>query len=247
VLGLVLAAGGGSRLRPLTDQLPKTLLPVDGDRSILEIAVANLAANDIKDIHVAVGHAAEAIETVAPTFEERYGVAITIRHNPRYAELNNAYTVWLVRDLFERGVLLVNGDTVHPASFQAALLDSEGDPAPVVIAVDRRKRLADEEMKVRLDDAGHLTAINKTMDPATAQGEYIGLTLIQPSAADGLADALERTFTRDGNRWYEDGFAEFASSGGTVGHVPMPEGAWVEVDDHDDLSRAREIAPTYRS
>ena len=62
VIGMVLAAGAGRRLRPYTDTLPKALVPVDGDTTILDIALRNLAAVDLRDVVVVVGYAAGAVE-----------------------------------------------------------------------------------------------------------------------------------------------------------------------------------------
>jgi choline kinase len=97
-------------------------------------------------------------------------------------------------------------------------------------------------MKVHITAEGYLDRINKALDPATAQGEYIGVTLIEPAAADGLAGALQATFERDPQLYYEDGFQEFADRGGRVGIAPIGVVEWVEVDDPRDLARAREVA-----
>jgi choline kinase len=241
VEGIVLAAGGGTRLRPLTDDLPKTLLPVTDDgRSILELAVANLADVGITDVTVVTGHAAGAIDTIAPALSDRYGVEFDLRHNDRFAEWNNAYSVWLVRDVFERGAVMINGDTVHPVSVEERLLESRGR-APVLLAVDDDKTLGDEEMKVHLED-GRLTRITKQMDPASADGEYIGVTLIEPEAAQPLADALQTTFERDPSLYYEDGYQELVDRAGEIRAVSIGVGVpWVEVDDHADLERARTV------
>jgi choline kinase len=138
-------------------------------------------------------------------------------------------------------VLLANGDTVHPPSVERALLDAR-DGHEILIAVDQSKALGEEEMKVHVSDAGLLERINKRLDPASAQGEYIGLTLIEPGAAEPLADALRATFERDPQLYYEDGFQEYADRGGRVGIAPIGEIDWVEVDDARDLARAREVA-----
>ena len=111
-----------------------------------------------------------------------------------------------------------------------------------VIALDDVHPLAEEEMKVQLSDERLLTRITKQMDPASAVGEYIGLTLIEPHVADALADALKATFERDPQLYYEDGFQAYADRGGRVGVAPIGEVAWVEVDDERDLARAREVA-----
>jgi choline kinase len=242
MIGLVLAAGAGRRLRPYTDTLPKALVPVDGETTIFDIALANLAAAGLAEITVVVGYRAEAVIARQSALEERYGVRLTLVHNDKAEEWNNAYSLWLARDHFARGAVLVNGDTVHPAAVERTLLAAA--PNGITLAIDDRKKLADEEMKAIFTD-GRLTKITKLMDPSTADGEYIGLTRIDPSAAADLADCLQATWERDPNLYYEDGFQEYADRGGVITGVPIGAVEWVEVDNHDDLARAREIACRY--
>ena len=244
MIGLVLAAGASRRLRPDTDYLPKTLLPVDGEVTILDIALKNLAAVGLTDIVVLVGYAAAAVATRVPALERRHGVAIELVHNDRAEEWNNAYSLWLARDHFSNGVLLVNGDTLHPVSVEQTLLAARDSAcgADLILALDDVKQLADEEMKVALDGRGLMARITKLMDPAQADGEYIGATLIEPTAAEALTDALEATWKRDPGLYYEDGYQELADRGGAVAVAPIGVVDWVEVDDHRDLQRAREIA-----
>jgi choline kinase len=241
MIGMVLAAGAGRRLRPDTDGLPKALLPVDGPVTILDIALRNLAAVGLRDVTVVVGYAAGAVRDRAAALEAEHGVRLTLVDNDRAEEWNNAYSLWLARDHFAAGALLVNGDTVHPVSVEKTLLAAAGQ-APIVLAVDDVKRLADEEMKVIIGPDGRLTKITKLMDPAQAYGEYIGATLIDPAAAAPLADALEATWRRDPSLYYEDGYQELTDRGGVIKVAPIGEVEWVEVDNHDDLRRAREIA-----
>ena len=176
MIGIVLAAGAGRRLRPHTDTLPKALVPVDGDTTILDLTLRNLAAVGLTDVVIVVGYAAEAVEARREALQDRYGVKITLVYNDRAEEWNNAYSLWLARDHFAQGALLVNGDTVHPVSVEKTLLAERG--AGVRLAVDAVKKCADEEMKVVFDENGQLTRITKLMDPADAFGEYIGATLI---------------------------------------------------------------------
>jgi len=244
LIGLVLAAGAGRRLRPETDHLPKTLLPVAGADTILDIALRNLAAAGLTDVVVVVGYAAAAVADRVPELERRHGVVLELVHNERAEEWNNAYSLWLARERFAAGVLMVNGDTVHPASVERSLLAARKPDlgADLILAVDNVKKLADEEMKVVIDERGLLSRITKKMDPADAHGEYIGVTIIEPRAAIALPDALEATWRRDPSLYYEDGFQELADRGGAIVTQPIGEVEWVEVDDHRDLRRAREIA-----
>ncbi|MGW1058699.1 phosphocholine cytidylyltransferase family protein [Micromonospora rubida] len=240
MIGMVLAAGAGRRLRPYTDTLPKALVPVDGETTILDIALRNLAEVGLTEVVIVVGYAAEAVVSRQAELEKRHGVTIALVHNDKAEEWNNAYSLWLAREHFARGVLLVNGDTVHPVSVEKTLLAERGPG--ILLAVDTIKALAEEEMKTTFDAAGQLTRITKLMDPGEAYGEYIGATLIEPQVADALADALETTWRRDPNLYYEDGYQEFADRGGEVRAAPIGDVSWVEVDNHDDLARAWEIA-----
>jgi choline kinase len=246
VIGMVLAAGASRRLRPDTDELPNALLPVAGETTILDIALRNLAAVGMREVVIVVGHAAHAIADRAADLEASYGINLELVHNGRALEWNNAYSLWLAREYFSRGVLLVNGDTVHPVSVERTLLAARGPGAAgrarVILAVDNSKLLADEGMKVVLDARGLLSRISKQLDPAKAYGEYIGATLIEASAAVPLADALETTWRRDPGLYYEDGYQELADRGSDIAAVPIGDVDWVEVDDHSDLRRAREIA-----
>ena len=159
MIGMVLAAGAGRRLRPDTDALPKALLPVDGDTTILDIALRNLAAAGVqrgrdrgrlrRRGHRRPGGRARSRAT---------DLEITLVHNDRAQEWNNAYSLWLAREYFSRGVLLVNGDTVHPVSVEKSRARASAGHrarAPpygrLVIAIDDVKQLADEEMKVTFD------------------------------------------------------------------------------------------------
>jgi choline kinase len=240
MIGMVLAAGAGRRLGPDTAELPKTLLTVDGDRTILDVALGNFAAVGLEEAVIVTGFAAERIDERLPALGDRYGLRLGTVFNPKALEWNNAYSLWCAREHFGRGVLLANGDTVHPASVEETLLGARG--TDLLLAVDQEKPLGEEEMKVHVTEDGLLDRIHKGLDPATAQGEYIGVTLIEPGAAGPLAGALEATFERDPQLYYEDGFQELADRGGRVGIAPIGAVEWVEVDDHSDLARAREVA-----
>ena len=243
MIGVVLAAGAGRRLHPLTDDLPKTLLPVAEDTTILDIALHNLAQVGLSDVVVVTGFASHQIDSRVDALQRRHGVRLRTVFNDKATVWNNAYSLWLAREFFADGVLLCNGDTVHPESVEKTLLATE--PREIVLAMDDVKSLAEEEMKIVLGPAGTMVRINKALDPTAVAGEYIGVTRIAPAAADALADALEATWRRDTGLYYEDGYQEYADRGGLVDVAPIGTVSWVEVDNHDDLAKAREIACHY--
>ncbi|MFE2598648.1 phosphocholine cytidylyltransferase family protein [Streptomyces sp. NPDC001840] len=249
MIGLVLAAGAGRRLRPYTDTLPKALVPVDpageGTTTVLDLTLGNFAEIGLTEAAVVVGYRKEAVYERRAELERRYGLKLTLVDNDKAEEWNNAYSLWCARDVLTQGVILANGDTVHPVSVEKTLLAARGEDRRIILALDTVKHLADEEMKVVTDGAKGVRRITKLMDPATATGEYIGVTLIESAAAADLADALRTTFERDPDLYYEDGYQELVNRGFTLDVAPIGDIPWVEIDNHDDLAKGREIACQY--
>ena len=250
MIGLVLAAGAGRRLRPYTDSLPKALVPVgpagiEGEPTVLDLTLANFAEVGLTEAAIIVGYRKEAVYERKAALEAKYGLKLTLIDNDKAEEWNNAYSLWCGRDALKDGVILANGDTVHPVSVEKTLLAARGNGKKIILALDTVKSLAEEEMKVVVDPEKGMTKITKLMDPAEATGEYIGVTLIEGEAADDLADALKATYERDPQLYYEDGYQELVDRGFTVDVAPIGEVKWVEIDNHDDLNKAREIACQY--
>jgi choline kinase len=242
--GLVLAAGAGRRLRPDTDALPKALLTIADEMTILDLILRNFASVEITEAVLVVGHRAETVIGRQTVLERTHGVRLSFVHNDRAADWNNCYSLWLARDHLREGVLLVNGDTVHPPSVEKNLLAHNGRGS-VVLAVDAAKPLAEEEMKLTVDARGNVSKISKLLSPALADAEYIGATLVDVAAGVALGVALEQTWRRNPHLYYEDGFQTFIDGGGSITTAPIGAVEWVEVDSHDDLARAREIACRY--
>ncbi|WP_433893660.1 sugar phosphate nucleotidyltransferase [Streptomyces sp. CA-111067] len=250
MIGLVLAAGAGRRLRPYTDTLPKALVPVgaEGDQdgvTVLDLTLGNFAEIGLTEVAVVVGYRKEAVYARKAALEAKYGLTLTLIDNDKAEEWNNAYSLWCARDAVAHGVILANGDTVHPVSVERTLLAARGEGRRIILALDTVKRLADEEMKVVTEPGKGVRRITKLMDPAEATGEYIGVTLIEAEAAGELADALKATFERDPDLYYEDGYQELVDRGFTIDVAPIGDVPWVEIDNHADLARGREIACQY--
>ncbi|MFI6060338.1 sugar phosphate nucleotidyltransferase [Streptomyces sp. NPDC051286] len=250
MIGLILAAGAGRRLRPYTDTLPKALVPVgpEGDEeslTVIDLTLGNFAEVGLTEVAIIVGYRKEAVYARKEALEAKYGVTITLIDNDKAEEWNNAYSLWCGRDSIKQSVILANGDTVHPVSVEKTLLAARGDGKKIILALDTVKQLADEEMKVVVDAEKGVQRITKLMDPADATGEYIGVTLIEGDAADELADALRTTFERDPDLYYEDGYQELVNRGFKVDVAPIGDIQWVEIDNHEDLAKGRRIACQY--
>jgi len=224
-------------LRPFTDCLPKTLVELDDGSTVLERILGNFAAVGIDRATIVVGYCGAAIRERLPHLEQASGLALDVVDNPHGETRNNAYSLWCARDALSDGALLVNGDTLHPASVQKTLLSAMSDR--ITLAVDVLKVLGDEEMKVEAT-GGRLTAIGKPL-PHDSFGEYIGVASVPSVAARDLVRALERVWRRDSNSFYEAAFQELVSQGTAIEVRPIGEVDWIEIDDLDDLARANRL------
>jgi choline kinase len=220
-----LAAGEGRRLGPLTDRLPKAMLELGGT-SLAERGLTALRNAGVTEIVAVTGHFPEALHRVEPLIDEQ-------RLNPRYADAGNIYSLWCARDVVERGCYIVNSDVLF-----------EDEIARRLVKLDESALLCsaahgvDEESMKAVADNGRLRSLSKAA-PVDANPEYIGLTRIDPADGQLLAKILERRIARDlVHDYYEAAIEELAQERPV--RVERIDGlAWIEIDDHDDLERAR--------
>jgi choline kinase len=234
---VILAAGVGSRLRPLTDDKPKALVPVGG-RSILQRAVDALRSVGVQRLVVASGYREDALHAALA----RSPMEVIFRPNPRYATTQNSVSLAMCRDVLEReSFFRLDGDVVFDAEILSRL-DSEA--APLAAAVDSHRGLDVEAMKVRVDPhTGHVTTFGKGIPLADAAGESIGIERISSEAApvlfDGLAEAGERGET---DLYYEDVYARLIDRGQLRAKaVQVGDLKWCEVDAPEDLREAERL------
>ncbi|HWH14800.1 MAG TPA: NTP transferase domain-containing protein, partial [Miltoncostaeaceae bacterium] len=242
---VVLAAGRGSRLGPQGDALPKWLLEVGG-RTLAARHLAGIAAarraGDVAGVAVVVGHAGAAVEEDLA----RRSDAVRVVRNPEYAERNNWWSLLrALRELPEEGpVVVLNADLlVAPAHLAAFIGDAARGEADGLLCVDTARRLTDESMKVALDAGGALAAIGKT-GIADAAGEYIGILMARAGVLRALRARLEEFDGRPEARdeWYEGAVGRSVGDGARWQIWPMPDGGWIEIDDHADLAAADDLA-----
>ena len=209
---IILAAGLGTRLRPITDEVPKCMVSVNGIR-IIDKQIDNLHKAGVKDIVVVGGYKADVLKKHL----ERYN-GITFVENSRYAETNNMYSLYLALKHTEgSGFLLMNADVYFDANIIAGLLekDKEGNS---LIACDRSGYL-EESMKIATDENGKLNA-----DAAGILSREI-------------YDTIE--VKKSENLWTEVALDAIFSK--TVFAPYEICGRWFEIDNHDDLRRAEQI------
>ncbi len=245
---VVLAAGVASRLRPLTDGVPKCLLPVGG-RPILARALAHQAALGIDEAIVITGWLGEQVRAAVASWH--LPIAVRFVDNPEYARSNNEYSLWLAAaHVAGHELVLHDGDIVFDAAVLAAVLRA---PHANALALRRAPDLGAEEMKARLDDEARVLAISKRIPPAQAAGEVPGVQRFCAATSARLFATIEARVRGRGlrNEWYEAALDELIRSGEALYAVDVGESYLAEIDTPADLARvdaevrAREIVDNH--
>lgn len=230
--GIILAAGTGSRLRPLTDDRPKCLLEVGG-RTLIDRQLTTLDWLGVHDVIVVVGYHGAVVRT-------HLGSRVRYIANPRYAVTNSLYSLWLARDELRSGALILNADVLAaPALFERLW----SAPARDAVLVDLNSGLEPEDMKVTLRGT-RVTDFGKTLAPERAHAHNVGMAKFGPEGAAFLALCLDRLVaTGHQTAWVPAAYREFASHRPLVA-VPTAGLPWIEIDFAEDLDRARvEVEP----
>jgi choline kinase len=232
-VAVILAAGVGSRLRPLTDDRPKALVEVGGE-SIIGRAIRLLHAHGVREVIVATGYEADAlVRALTPA-----SVRVRFCPNPRYGATQNSVSLALCATLVEgRPFYKLDGDLI----FQADVLERlDESSAELSIAVDCSRMLDDEAMKVRLGEGQDVRELSKEIPLAEAAGESIGIERIGAKAVAPLFRALGRALEAGvTDRYYEHFYGELIAEGTRARAVDVSDLPWCEVDTMDDLERAR--------
>jgi choline kinase len=236
---IVLSAGQGRRLLPLTSELPKCLLTLDRRRTVLQVQLETLARCGFSRALVATGFGAEHIESHLTSLRIP-GLHIETVYNPFFAMSDNLMTCWITRAAMNEEFVLLNGDTIFEDEVLHRLLDSAHDP--VTVTTDRKHDYDDDDMKVALDGHGRVLAIGKTLAPEVVGAESIGLLGFMGSGPKLFLEGLDRAVRRPGamRRWYLSVIHELAEDDGVVGTTSIEGLWWREIDASKDLSLARE-------
>ena len=157
---LILAAGFGSRLAPITNDRPKSMVPVNG-KPILVKQIENLMNNGVNEIYVVTGYKSEKIEELGKKYPN-----LTFIKSEDYANTNNMYSAYLAKDVLNGELfLMMNADVFFDESIITELLKEDYTNA---IVTDIGNYI-EESMKV-VEENNKLIEISKTITPDRALG-----------------------------------------------------------------------------
>ncbi|MCT2398568.1 phosphocholine cytidylyltransferase family protein [Novosphingobium mangrovi (ex Huang et al. 2023)] len=246
---ILLSAGQGSRLLPLTAERPKCLIDFSG-KSLIEWQVEMLARGGVKRIDVVTGFMTDMLEEHLNAIRDPR-VEITVRFNPFYKVADNLGSCWIAREAMRGDFMILNGDTlvseeiVHKV--QQGGEGPDGQPWPVAVTVDVKPEGYDsDDMKVEREAGGRLVHIGKTLTADQSNAESIGFLAFRGEGADLFRETVRKAMrTPEGvQHWYLKVIDSIAPTG-KVGTVSIEGLDWAEVDFLNDIEIATKLTDTW--
>ena len=227
---IILSAGRGSRLLPLTTDLPKCLLPV-GLSSVLTLQIDTLLNRGIEQITIVTGFNSHLVEEEVLSL--RYGEKVRTLYNPFYQVADNLASCWMARQEMNNDFLLINGDTLFSSELLKKVLAAP--PKNISVTIDQKEHYDGDDMKVSLSGY-QLTAIGKTLLPQQTQGESIGMLRFMKNGPSIFKNELERLMRmEEGTKsWFLSAINGLALSGKVVDTTNIKGETWAELDTPED-------------
>lgn len=243
---LILAAGEGTRLRPLTNDKPKCMVPLLGT-SLIERQIACLKRHDITDIHIATGYRADQIEALGyPT-----------SFNKRYNKTNMVSTLFCALDFIEQegDLIIAYGDIVYNDENLEALLACDDD---ISLMIDKKWRdlwslrlenpLEDAET-LMINETGHVTELGKKPESyERIQGQYTGLIKISSKKIKEFVNFYQQIDSnmmfdgKDFDNMYMTSFLQSLINAGWLAKAALVDNGWLEIDSVEDLEQYEALA-----
>lgn len=242
IKAVILAAGVGSRIRPLTDNCPKCLLAIGGN-TILEMMISHIQGCGINEVLFVVGYLQEKIKDyVKKKFPELDVHFIT---NERYSETNTGYSLMLTKEWIGNSTFIkFDADVVFDKNILMKLIDCEYENC---FCIDKNIQLDAEEVKVIIDQKNRVIRASKTANPKDAIGESIGIEKISGETAKLLFEELAIMMEDEQNHqeYYEAAYERLIDNSVPFYALDISGLRWTEIDTHNDLFMVKNIFHQY--
>jgi len=231
ITAVVCAAGVGSRLLPLTEDFPKTLVPIM-DKTIIEYILDALSDCGVSEVVIVVGYKADMVKNKLGTSYKN--CKITYIYNIDYAITNNIYSLWLARHEITDGMVFFNGDIVFNKNILGQILDSE---YPDSLVVDSQIEISDDAMKVHVNEDKVVEIGKQIVKPPS--GWAIGIYRLSKESTGTYFDLAEKLFDEgQKNISFVVPLQQMASDKSFMA-VSTSGYGWAEIDDREDYEIAK--------
>ena len=250
---IILAAGKGERLMPLTSNTPKSLLQIGNGVTILEQQLENIKeVPEVKEVVLVLGYRAEQVEAKLRGYNTAHLQVRTV-YNPFYAHSNNLISLWFARPYLLEKFVVLNGDNVFHHKILAGMLSHEVR-GNIVMVIDHKDAYDQDDMKVQLD-GNVITQVSKKIAVEKAGGESVGMIRFAGTGARKLKHVLDTMVREECNKnvFWLSAIQHIIDEGFPVHFYVCDRNDWAEIDFHPDfeliqsnLSRYSEIAAKWR-
>lgn len=235
--GIILAAGTGSRLRPITLRKAKCTVSVAGC-SILEHQIRAYEASPATECVIVTGYKHNDVREHCENLKSKYDLEISITRNKIYANTDNLYSLFRAFEDHEFDeFILSNGDVIFPPDTLAHFSNTDDENA-ILCDTDT---YSSEGMKVETDDNGNLNRISKEIPEGSAHATSTDVYRFSPETASAFIENVTSRIHRNTahHLWVEEELTRLLSSESHIfNSVPIGDRPWAEIDDQDDLLEA---------
>jgi choline kinase len=245
---IILSAGKGERLYPLTKNTPKPLLDMGYGKTLLEEQIERIQKSGVIDnIVLVIGYLAEQIEEKIKYYEDK-GIKITTVYNPFYDVSNNLISLWFAKGEMNDSFLVTNGDNLFAVDVFVNFIRENTNG--IYLSISRKNQFDNDDMKVKLNNE-LVDFISKNIEPESAHAESPGLLLVEGErSVDLVKDELDKLARKPEHR--NSYWLELPNSLVKKG-IPIRAwefdgmAKWQEVDIHLDITRAKKLLGISRS
>jgi dTDP-glucose pyrophosphorylase/CBS domain-containing protein len=221
VSAVIMAGGFGSRLKPLTDRVPKPMLPV-GDRPLLERTIARLRDADIRRVHVTTHHLADQI---TGHFGDGESMGVDIRYISEESPLGTCGGLRLFEE-FREPMLVINGDILTGVNFADLVGFHRKHGAEATVCV----RKYDVQVPYGVIDVDGIWMRGLREKPSVGFFVNAGIYLLEPSVQGSIPEGVRFDMT--------DLIARLLAEGRRVATFPVVE-YWLDVGQPADYAQAQ--------
>ena len=238
---IILSAGKGSRMYPLTASTPKCLIDIGNGTSVLQNQLNVLIDCGITSIYIVAGYLIEQVEDMITKYDS--DADIQILHNPFYETSNNIISLWLGLLQVDGPSISINGDNIFKKSVISKLLKTPGD---IVMTIDKKQRYDSDDM-LAVIEGNRVVAVGKKI----ANAESVGIIKFTLKGYQEISKTLHSMLKDQSNHslFYLSAMQEIMDSDFEVLPCEIEPGDWAEIDFHPDLedlkTRIRENAELF--
>ena len=236
---IILAAGKGERLMPLTNNTPKSLLELANGTSVLESQLLSIHAAGIRDVAIVTGYLTEQIEAKINKYSQEYNIEFQIVYNPFYDVSNNLISLWQAKHYMNEDLIIINGDDIFKDSVIKGLINHDKSQQ-LCMVIDRKETYDPDDMKLIIEK-DRVLRIGKQISENKANGESIGMIRLIGDGKEWVVKTMEKMVRKKENLnvFYLEIFQELINQGTMMGYYEVDADDWAEIDFHPDLEDIR--------